>query len=132
MPKYALIQDGQFVRLQDFKRQPEDVPHKKIQWVPYVEESVTSAKTSHTKIVTTTGVVDGKYVVKREVVDKTLDEPSAAEQRQRAQEVDLSLAGAAVGALGKIVLELLNESRGREKLAPLSGAEFAEYLRARL
>lgn len=64
MPKFALLKNGVFVEVREHKRQPENIPHKNVVWLPFrrtdkpVIDHATEVMTGPTITINATEVVE--------------------------------------------------------------------------
>ena len=77
MEKFALIIDGRFVEARYRSSRPADIPHKKVVWLPFVEEMIDNSTGLDTVSSTVRNVIEAARVVTTTTIrDKTAEELS--------------------------------------------------------
>lgn len=132
--KYALLKDGAFVEYKFFDELPEVATHKGYSLLPVVEEDLNWAVTEYVDVTVQKIIEPTRYVVRRTVSDKPQAEIDAivAQQKQTYADILTQDNMSLYKALGAVMFDLVNEVRALKSQAPITKAQFKDYVKGKL
>jgi len=132
--KYALLKDGAFVEYKFFDELPEVATNKGYSLLPVVEEDLNWAITEYVDVTVQKIIEPTRYVVRRTVTDKPQAEVDAvvAQQKQTYADILTQDNMSLYKALGAVMFDLVNEVRALKSQAPITKAQFKDYVKGKL
>ena len=130
MAKYALIQNGVYVKTMESKRQPVDIPHKGVVWLPVVYENIDNSVTPKTTITVNKIIEQDRYLIQsitRDLTQTEIDGQTEVHKNDALLKLDKELD--VTTAMFKVLFNLNNRVRVLEGRAPETLLTFKQNFR---